>query len=210
MTGIELLVSRAGPPLSSGRVPSTDFWLGDIGKELAALLCDRNGFFGFLSALHVFPLSEAADCVGYDLKSWNEPDLWRGSYPSDDPSLLMFAEDVFGFQFGISNVGVVSFDSETGETTLVATTLEDWARSILNDSEILTGWPLAKDWQERFGPLDAKQRLIPRIPFVLGGEFNIENLAAMDAVEAMRFRGDLAGQMKDAPDGTKVAIKITP
>jgi hypothetical protein len=43
----------------------------------------------------------------------------------------------------------------------------------------------------------------------LGGEFAVENLYAADALELMRFRGLLARQIRDLPDGAHVTLKVT-
>jgi hypothetical protein len=49
---------------------------------------------------------------------------------------------------------------------------------------------------------------MPKIPFVMGGEYNIENLWAGDAVQGMRFKGDMALQIRDVPDGGAVKLNI--
>lgn len=209
MSNLSQLLSHASSPLSACKVRPTDFGLGNVGRELERLLSTRNGFFCFLSALHVFPMSEASLSVGYDLETWNAQSTWRDTYPSCEQSVLFFAEDVFGCQFGATRAGVLSFDAETGETTAMTETLEEWAGLMLRESKALTGWPLAEAWQSRFGAIGPKLRLNPKVPFVLGGGFEIDNLVAADAIEAMRFRGSLARQIKDAPDGTSISIRLT-
>jgi hypothetical protein len=37
----------------------------------------------------------------------------------------------------------------------------------------------------------------------------MENLYAVDAIEGMRFKADVARQIKDLPDGTRVQFRIT-
>lgn len=51
---------------------------------------------------------------------------------------------------------------------------------------------------------------MPRRLFVLGGESDLMNLAATDGVEAMGFRGCIAVQLADLPDGTKVVLRLRP
>ena len=121
---------------------------------------------------------------------------------------LCFAEDVFGNQFAISSGRVVCFDPETGNSEPCASTLEDWARTVLSEYACLTGYPIAHQWQKHNGPLHPGTRLVPKIPFVCGGEFSVSNLAAMEEAEAMAFRADLARQIRDLPDGAKVRFKI--
>jgi len=44
---------------------------------------------------------------------------------------------------------------------------------------------------------------------VLGGGYTLENLHAAEQEELMRFRGSLATQIRDLPDGQRVRLKIT-
>jgi hypothetical protein len=50
-------------------------------------------------------------------------------------------------------------------------------------------------------------RLLPKLPFVLGGEYNLDNLYLANSVEGMRFRGSIARQIQNIPDGNKVVLK---
>jgi hypothetical protein len=51
-------------------------------------------------------------------------------------------------------------------------------------------------------------RLMPQIPFVLGGRFSLSNLFALDAVRAMKTYANLALQIKDLPDGATVNFRV--
>jgi hypothetical protein len=161
----------------------------------------------FESALHLFPLNRGFG-KAISLESWNERDLWRGRYGGMADGLLFFAQDTFGGQFAMSAAGIVSFDPETGAVTLIGKDLEDWAAQILADYEQLTGFPLAHAWQVRHGRLAVTDRLLPKRPFVLGGEYTIENLYVLDAVQGMRLRSELARQIATLPDGAEVNFKI--
>jgi hypothetical protein len=123
---------------------------------------------------------------------------------------LFFAEDIFGVQFAVREKQIVSFDPETAECVFLADTLDDWAREILSRYADLTGHPLARAWQQLNGPLPIGKRLIPKIPFILGGKFDVSNLSAVDATQAMRYRGDLWQQIRDLPDGAQVRLLPLP
>ena len=110
--------------------------------------------------------------------------------------LFFFAEDAFGGQFAIRGDQVVTFDPETGEVEAYASSIEDWADQLQADYEVMTGQPLAEQWQTANGGLSPGDRLVPRVPFVLGGEFEVANVYAMDAVLGMQVRGDLAVQLR--------------
>ena len=205
-SSLDRLVQLGGPALGPPGPQLSDRLLalaGTEGAALLALLQQRNGFYAFESALHVLPHSEDRG-----LESWNAPALWRDAYADLADGYLFFAEDLFGGQFCLRGEEVGTFDPETGEFEAMANDLEGWAREILADYEVLTGHPLAQAWQRQHGPLPAGQRLLPKMPFVAGGEYELSNLYPLDAVEGMRFRAELARQIRDAPDGAQIRIAV--
>ncbi|WP_163505153.1 SMI1/KNR4 family protein [Fodinicola acaciae] len=131
------------------------------------LLALANGFYAFESALHVFPSGLGGDHI--NIETWNGPDLWRGLFQGMADHILFFAEDIFGEQFGIKNNKICSFNPETGETEEIASSLEEWAESILADYNMMTGYSLGSEWQRVNGSLPFNQRLLPKIPFILNG-----------------------------------------
>jgi hypothetical protein len=175
---------------------------GALGAQLHQLLTRRNGFYAFESALHVFPVGAADGEL--DLSSWNAPDTWRSEFGDLARGCLFFAEDAFGLQFCLKGSDVCTFDAETGNTERLAGSLEEWVGRLLVDFQFLTGQPLAHDWQVSRGPLAPGYRLGPKIPFALGGGFEVANLNAVDQIELMRSRGSLARQIRDLPDGAKI------
>lgn len=179
---------------------------GSLGNELRDLLESRNGFYAFESALHVLPFGNSPEVM--DIQTWNKSDLWINFYGNLCNDCLFFAEDLFGGQFCIRNNCINCFDPETGEFDQIADTLEEWAHVVLSDYEVLTAHPLAHDWQLKNGALPTGMRLVPKIPFVCGGSYTIDNLFALDAVKGMRFRGELALLIRDLPDGTRIRFNI--
>jgi hypothetical protein len=175
-------------------------------SELTTLLKEKNGFFAFEAALRVFPAGDAA--CSYGLDDWNSLDLWRCGYGELAEGLLFFAEDIFGTQFCLKEGKVYSFDPETADLTFVAKTIDEWAGKILKDYSLLTGYPLAHEWQVENGPLEPRNRLMPKTPFVLGGEFSIDNLVSIDGARSMRCRANLARQIHSLPDGTQIKFEI--
>lgn len=199
------LLSLAGPPLSTApaEVPRS---AGQLGEQLTQMLSCTNGFYAFESALHVRAAGSADN--GLNLQEWNADGLWRNQYGPTLQGHLFFAEDLFGGQFSINGDHIFSFDPETGDASMFSSSLEEWADHILSDYEVLTGFPLAHEWQQIHGPLPAGSRLIPTQLFMLGGGFTIDNLQPLDAVQGMRFRADIATQVKHRPDGTSVTLKV--
>lgn len=209
MTNAEKLLSVGSEPLAAAPVVMPELFRPYVlGKELFEMLQKKNGFYAFESALHVFPLMDSET----GLEAWNAGSLWRNSYEELADGLLFFAEDIFQDQFCLSvkQGGVLRFYAETGETVFLANSIEEWAGVILSDYQQETGWPFVRDWQAKNGPLPVGQRLMPRTPFFLGGEYNLSNLWAGNPIDGMRLKADLAMQTRHLPEGAPIQLKIAP
>lgn len=163
-----------------------------------------NGFTAFEGSLLVRGMGPGPN----GLAAWNAADGWRESYSGMADGLFFFAEDAFGGQFALVGDTVFTFEPETGESQPLAESLEEWASLVLTDYEFLTGYPVACEWQAIHGPIPEGMRLIPKIPFILGGEFDVANLYALDSVTGMRLRADIARQIRDLPDGAAVEFRV--
>lgn len=210
MTRIEKLVSLGSEPLGGalGSMPAS-FENYALGRELFQMLAFKNGFYAFEQALHVFPLG--SDITGtMTLEEWNSSTLWRSAYDDLTEGLLFFAEDIFGDQFCVSTrePGVFRFDAERGETAAVAVSIDEWSGQILSNYRVETGWPLAHEWQQENGPLKLGTRLQPKIPFVYGGTYALDNLWAGDSTEGMLFKAEVALKVRDLPTGTQIHLQI--
>jgi hypothetical protein len=210
MTYTEQLLSLSSEPLEAppGVMPEL-FRAYALGAELFNMLLLKNGFYAFESALHVFPVTTDKRS---GVEGWNANVLWRNEYHDLAEGLLFFAEDVFQDQFCLSTKqsGVFRFHAESGQIDFLADSLEKWAARILSNDRVETGWPLAHEWQAKNGPLPRGQRLMPKTPFFMGGEYTLENLWAGNPIEGMRLKGDLAMQTRHLPSGTKVKLSIIP
>lgn len=209
MTYLDKLLQSASLPLCAQDPEIPEKLRGVAGSlldDLLKMLNKRNGFYALESALHVFPTHSGQAEIG--ISDWNENSLWRDNYKGLANNCLFFAEDIFGGQFCIRDNLIHTFDPETGVLEYLASDIEGWSNLIINDYEVLTGYTLGHQWQMKYGKIPPKKRLVPRIPFVAGGEFSLENLYLADAVEGMRYRGDIANQIKDLPDGANITFKI--
>src|SRR5690242_13286221 len=120
-----------------------------IPDDLALLLEERNGFYAFESALEVFPLGPSHKSFG--LAEWNAPDTWINAYCDLAPDGICFAQDIFGGQFVRSDRGVDIFEPETAGLSFFASGLDEWAAKLLADYRVLTGQPIAHEWQAANG-----------------------------------------------------------
>ncbi|MDM3863058.1 MAG: SMI1/KNR4 family protein [Aphanizomenon gracile PMC644.10] len=205
----EKLVSIGSQPLDDRHPYLSQILLdiaGSMVEELYSFLSKKNGFLAFESALHVFPANNLNGVM--NLETWNSDELWRKDYGALAENCLFFAEDIFGGQFCIFNNEIYSFDPETGNKEVVADNIEQWAKLILEDYNVLTGFPLAHQWQQEHGILPINKRLLPKIPFVAGGRFTVDNLYSVDSVKGMKVRADIAQQIHNLPDGTKITVRL--
>jgi hypothetical protein len=209
MKSLEKLLSISSGPLGSEtapvNLPDLDAF-AELGGQLKALLRCRNGFYAFESALHFFPATPPGTEIG--LNSWNSNELWRCEYGDLAEGALFFSEDAFGNQFALQGKHVCFFDAETGEFTEFSDGLEAWADRVLKAYKVSTGYRLLHEWQQKNGALAVGSRLMPRIPFVLGGSYSLDNLYALSSVSGMKTRGNLARQLKDLPDGAQVRFQV--
>lgn len=175
-------------------------------EDLINLSNKRNGFYGFESALHVFPVETDGEEIG--LIDWNDNSLWIDCYDDLARNAIFFAEDVFGGQFCIKKDGIYTFDPETGSFDYLAPDINEWCKNILEDYQVLTGYPLANAWQKKYGSIPAGYRLAPKIPFVGGGKYEPDNLYLEKSTVAMKARANIALQIRDVPDGSNIQLTL--
>lgn len=206
LTCIAKLLEISSTPLCRSEPQRPEGYGGARFEELLRLCERRNGFFAFESALHVFPIGEQCDTISF--QEWNALATWKSSYGGLVDRLWFFAEDIFGDQFGVSDDSVIVFRSESGEIEQAASTLEEWACQLLIDADNLTGYQFAHRWQLENGPIASDKRLAGKLPFVLGGAYELSNVYAADRVRTMRLRGDIYRQTRELPDGARVNLRV--
>src|SRR3954471_7120400 len=180
--------------------------IGDVGASIRDVLKQKNGFFCFEQALRFFP-SRTVE-ASWGLADWNSPGLWKADYRGLADHVFCFAEEIFGRQFVACDGRIAIFEPETGDLEIVAASLEEWAAKMLLDYRRMTRWIFAHDWQRLHGRLASRHRLLAKTPFVLGGEYAIANLAELDSVRVMKALGNLAHQIHDLPNGSKIRFVI--
>lgn len=206
MNSIHRLIELASPPLGSGIGDSA--FRRSLNPQAIQLWTDKDGFYAFEGALLVRPVRDTPNVLG--MVTWNSFDLWKSHYPGTDiQSHIFFAENIFGEQFFLADDWIGHFDPETGESHKVADDLDAWAAEILADSDYLTGHRLAHQWQKANGRLPEGSRLIPKVPFVLQGEFDVSNLIAKPELEAITIRAQLASQLVGLKDGDTITFEIS-
>ena len=171
----------------------------NFNEELNNILKKKNGFYTFESALHFFSNNEIENITS----------LIKNRYQYDSiENCLFFAEDIFGNLFCYDNVLNIIFllDLESGQKEELGSSFEEWAKKILEDYDYLTGYSIAHEWQVKNGSLNKNIRLFPEIPFILGGEYNINNLKEIEQMNGIKKKFELYKQIKDMHDGEKVVF----
>jgi hypothetical protein len=206
MKALKRLLGHATSPFLEPKLVGRKLCDGRLGAELLELLNALNGAFFFSQSLRLFSTDDCQESYGVD--TWNSHHLWRSTYESIPTSLLFFAEDLFGYQFGILDDDIVRFDPETAELSYFASSIDEFANAILEDTNYLTGMSIAIAWQSKYGSIHLRNRLIPQLPFVLGGKFELSNLRSTESAKAMRIRGPIASKIRKLPDGSQITFVV--
>lgn len=179
--------------------------LGDIGISIKSLLMRKNGFFCFESALRFFPSVTVE--LSWGASDWNRNECWKSEYKGLADNIYCFAEDLFGEQFIVTDSKIGIFKSETGDVEFIASSFEEWLSMILVNYSQMTGYGIGHQWQSINGRLNPRHRLMGKKPFVLGGDYSMNNLVALDSCRLMKSHGNLAYQIHHLPDGSQIILK---
>lgn len=152
----------------------------------------------YADALLILPLAA--------LPAFNDPAGWKAAYGNLD-NITFFASDLFGGLFGVQDGIIRRFDPETGDLEDFAESMDDWAAKLQADTDYETGQSLALAWRDRHGDIPPGYRLIPKIPFVLGGQYDLDNLYPAELQHSLRARAEIAAQIRDLPDGSRIEIR---
>jgi hypothetical protein len=135
--------------------------------------------------------------------------LLKEEYGNLFKGLLSFGQDIFGnqFSFDLDNGKIVFFDIETADKKIIANNFSGWTEAIINDLDYYTGHKIAKAWINS-DKLTYGQRLSAKIPFILGGNYALDNLFASDYPKFIKSAASIAMQVHNLPDGTPFKINI--
>jgi hypothetical protein len=163
-----------------------------------------NGGFFFNRALHLYGICK--EPLYHSMSYVNEIIVHEYREFADD--LTFFGQDIFGNQFAFSPKGVVMFNLETADTEMLAKDFNEWTNVLAGDLDYLTGRTLLKTWEKK-GRLLYDQRLCAKKPFVIGGEYRVENLYSSLFPTYLSSNANIARQIHDLPEGSEIVLKIT-
>ncbi len=181
---------------------------GAPGTPHRALLEEANGAWLFDGALHLF--GACAQPAWHSLAAWNAPATWRDAYGQLAEGLTFFAEDAFGDQYAYSGHGgeVVVFEAELGRAAHAAPSFVAWLEAMQAAPEAVLPIDLVRA-QAAAGrrPAPGMQYIAYPPLFSVEAKDGVE-IGQVDAVEAMRYRGQLARQIQGLPPGTQIRIVL--
>ena len=163
--------------------------------------------------LHDHSLHLLGACEGprwHSLRVWNARETWREVFGTVDEALVFFAEDAFGDQFAYNGVGgeVVVFEAEIGRVVPFAPSFTAWMEEMLERPTAILPIDVMAH-QRAGGHLHTPgTQLLAWPPLATVESRDGVEIGHVDAVEAMRFRGQLASQVARAPRGTPVRIDL--
>ncbi|MCW3467941.1 SMI1/KNR4 family protein [Chitinophaga nivalis] len=162
------------------------------------------GFF-FNQSLQFYSFSEERDFRNISVVNEN----FSKEYGELFKGLVAFGQDVFGNQFAFHTEkgGVVSFDIETAVQTIVAESFEEWLIKLNDDLNYIAGISYVDEWKEH-NDLSWNQRIIGKMPFVLGGAYGLENFNASTFPNYIACNAHLAKQVYNLKDGEKIKLVI--
>jgi hypothetical protein len=174
-------------------------------KKFNDFINDFSGCFFFENSLHIFSTNSDKP-LNIQKVNAGISSLYHLFSISN---FLFWGQDLFGNLFYYEEKGIGFFEIETGEKSLLCSNFSEFDSLLVNDYEYLTGVNYLKDW-EFFNNkiLKESDRLCPKIPFIIGGEYAYDNFYEKDIFLNWKFNSDLAKQIKDTPDGTPVQIEI--
>jgi hypothetical protein len=84
--------------------------------------------------------------------------------------------------------------------------------SVLQSEEFTLDWnmtSLVDMARLRLGPLAPGRKYCLKVPAILGGAYDIDNIGTISFVELVSVSGSIAHQLEDLPDGAHVKLVIT-
>jgi hypothetical protein len=129
-----------------------------------------------------------------------------------DQKSIVFVSCV-GDMFLVGNDNAINWlDTSIGQIIKVADNLEEFEQ-LLNDDANVDNWFLATLIEQLItNGKTLKENEVysfKKLP-ALGGEYSVENLEIIDISVHFGLTGNIAEQIKDLPDGTKVNFKVAP
>lgn len=176
--------------------------LKELPENLRQVLTEVNGFSVHDGALHVRGASSAPEW--HSLRAaWHGPNalhvLYKGIVLSSE---IPFAQEQCGDQFLLQKRGtIVRLFAETGEIELIAGSLDEFFAKVNED---IAGF-LNIGLRHKLQP---GELLLAFPPFCVERSGQAASIRPTPAREVIHFHADLAGKIREVPDGGKIVFKV--
>lgn len=97
---------------------------------------------------------------------------------------------------------------EDSSLEIIASSLDEWFSIIKSDKVTYLYSDILEEWESRNGKILLGEKLIPSIPFIIGGDYELDNFIKCTELEAMRYYSQYAKTLYKLPDGNVVKLKI--
>lgn len=209
-TAVTRLLSLGGRSIAS---EDPKRWLQLVARfpnaaQLGLLYREKNGFHAFESAFVCLPIGATPYYPGLFDLTLSPP--WRKDASSPAHGGLIFALNGLSEIFCLLDKEIIHVDLQGDRALEVWPDVETFCSDLVENFELHTAYTLVHAWQEQNGPLPLGHLLIPITPFVFGGEYSHDNLAAVPSSEAIDHVHNLGIQLRGLEDGESVMIEVRP
>ncbi|MBO6102756.1 MAG: hypothetical protein J6P03_05830 [Opitutales bacterium] len=147
--------------------------------------------------------------IFHSIDDWNNPKLWKNKFPSEDiKDIYFFADNILSYQYGVLNEDIVMLNPEDSSIEKVASSIDEWFSIITSDSVTYLYCDILEEWENKNGRVLLGERLIPSLPFILGGDYSLDNFVKCTEVEAMDYYSQFAKKLHNLQDGSRVSLKF--
>ncbi len=188
-----------GPPIDDNDI------LTKLPDEYRRLLETINGYVAYSGGFHV--RGACTSPAWHSLRAaWCGDDAIHQLFPAVAPEDLPFGQDALGDQFVWRDGFVWKLDAEVGDLKPLMMTLPEFDAAVRTDpDEFLALGPL-REFQGQGGDLEPGQLLSVIPPFVFKESADSVSYRAVPVLDRLRFLSQLAGQLRDVPDGGTVVF----
>jgi hypothetical protein len=192
------------------------FKIDNIAVEICSQLIQDKNYFEFISSvgnggfffgqsLQLYSLITEEDFRSI----LNVNNVLNKEFDSLFEGLYSFGQDIFGnqFTFSINEGEIVFLNIETGGREVLAKGFKEWLDVLTADLEYYTGMSYEKEWKDKYS-ISLNERLQPKIPFVIGGDYTIDNFYVNGYPAYLLYNADISKQIINLKDGEKVNLKI--
>lgn len=147
--------------------------------------------------------------IFHSIEEWNNFDLWKRLFPLEHiKNIFFFAENILSYQYGIFDKNIVILNPEDSSLEIFASSISEWFSIVNSDPVTYLYSDILEEWKNKKGEVLLGEKLIPSLPFILGGNYNLDNFVKRTEIEAMDYYSQYARKLYKLQDGDCVKLKI--